>query len=496
MVAFVIASGGGDDDDNGSTRRSRRDGGRPTANERRRPPTTGRPSRPSRIPVVTVKDAKPVGGIQKIKFTKGDTIRFKVVSDTADEIHFHGYDVAQGRQGRAAASTLRVPATIEGRFVVELEDHEHADRRSRGRPVVTPRRRRAPDRGARGGPGARAARATRPRTAWSASRTCRSRAGCSRGRRRSCSSRRSSAWRCCGPTPRLQDVAERRRFDVPRALEVLFGALGVAFFVFCVYAGFAGTQAATANILPTIIYVFFWVGIPFVSVLFGDVFRAVNPWLAIGKAPAGSSGARGAAGGRRRAAGLPGVAGPLAGGARRPGLRVGRAGLRQQGRPVAAGDDGARLRGGAAGRDERSTASSRGRTRGDAFGVYFGMFARISPLHWRDRGLSRAPVLGGAPKLTAVAGHGRAAVHHDRHDVASTASRRARRGTRSCPHLQDFFGSLGLNAEHALEMGGHGRHRRHVLLHRGALPARRDGHAHGRRQARPRASCRARSSTR
>ena len=29
-------------------------------------------------------------------------------------------------------------------------------------------------------------------------------------------------------TPRLQDVVERRRFDVPRALEVLFGALGVA----------------------------------------------------------------------------------------------------------------------------------------------------------------------------------------------------------------------------------------------------------------------------
>src|ERR1700754_2011882 len=52
-------------------------------------------------------------------------------------------------------------------------------------------------------------------------------------------------------TPRLQDVTERRRFDVPLALEMIAGALGVAAFVFVVYAGFAGTQAATANIEPT-----------------------------------------------------------------------------------------------------------------------------------------------------------------------------------------------------------------------------------------------------
>src|SRR5437588_373986 len=36
------------------------------------------------------------------------------------------------------------------------------------------------------------------RTAWSGGRTFRSRAGCSRGPRRWCSSRRSSASRCCG----------------------------------------------------------------------------------------------------------------------------------------------------------------------------------------------------------------------------------------------------------------------------------------------------------
>jgi hypothetical protein len=39
----------------------------------------------------------------------------------------------------------------------------------------------------------------------------------------------------------------------------------------------------TRNLLPTLVFVLFWVGIPFVSLLFGDVFRAFNPWLAIGR---------------------------------------------------------------------------------------------------------------------------------------------------------------------------------------------------------------------
>ena len=32
------------------------------------------------------------------------------------------------------------------------------------------------------------------------------------------------------------------------------------------------------------VYVGFWVGIPFASLLFGDVFRLLSPWRAIGRA--------------------------------------------------------------------------------------------------------------------------------------------------------------------------------------------------------------------
>jgi hypothetical protein len=97
VVALVIASSGGSDD--GGTRDS------------------------GAADVVTVKDARPVGGVQRLKYTKGGTIHFTVRSDTADEIHFHGYDKHQDVKAGGQV-VFDVPATIEGRFVVELEDHK------------------------------------------------------------------------------------------------------------------------------------------------------------------------------------------------------------------------------------------------------------------------------------------------------------------------------------------------------------------------------------
>jgi hypothetical protein len=86
------------------------------------------------------------------------------------------------------------------------------------------------------------------------------------------------------PTPRLQELRERRAFRVPRAFGPLAGALGVGFFAFMIYAGLAGEQfSAQNNLIVTIVFVTFWIGIPFASVLVGDVFRAINPWLAIAR---------------------------------------------------------------------------------------------------------------------------------------------------------------------------------------------------------------------
>ena len=69
---------------------------------------------------VVVRNAKPVGGIKAVTFKKGGTVDLTVKSDTADEVHFHGYDVHKD-VAKGGTARFRMPATIEGGFVVELE---------------------------------------------------------------------------------------------------------------------------------------------------------------------------------------------------------------------------------------------------------------------------------------------------------------------------------------------------------------------------------------
>ena len=67
-----------------------------------------------------------------------------------------------------------------------------------------------------------------------------------------------------------------------RPVEILGGAVGAALLVVVVYAGLRGTQSSTANLAPTFVYVIFWLAFVPASVLFGDLFKAFNPWRAIG----------------------------------------------------------------------------------------------------------------------------------------------------------------------------------------------------------------------
>jgi len=93
VVAYLLISSGGNDDKTGGS-------------------TT-----------VRVVDAKPDGGIEKLAFKKGDQVRFTVVSDTADEIHVHGYDLMKDVP-KGGSVSFSFKGSIEGRFVVELEDHK------------------------------------------------------------------------------------------------------------------------------------------------------------------------------------------------------------------------------------------------------------------------------------------------------------------------------------------------------------------------------------
>lgn len=87
-------------------------------------------------------------------------------------------------------------------------------------------------------------------------------------------------------TPRLEHAPVRRLMRLPVAVGVLCGAIGVALFTGLIYTGFAGVQTPTENALPTFVFVLFWVVLVPVSALLGDVFRAFNPWRAIGRAAA------------------------------------------------------------------------------------------------------------------------------------------------------------------------------------------------------------------
>lgn len=87
------------------------------------------------------------------------------------------------------------------------------------------------------------------------------------------------------PNPRLQrDVPRRRLFRLPVAADVVFGAAGLAAFCITVYAGLAGVQDALGNLAPTVIYVVFWVGLVVASVLFGNIWRVLSPWRSVARA--------------------------------------------------------------------------------------------------------------------------------------------------------------------------------------------------------------------
>lgn len=89
------------------------------------------------------------------------------------------------------------------------------------------------------------------------------------------------------PTPRLEQDDWRPlpggKGWASLPLQVLWGALGVFLLGVTIVAGYVGSGTALDNWAPTFLLITFWVGLVFASILFGDVFRAVSPWRAIGR---------------------------------------------------------------------------------------------------------------------------------------------------------------------------------------------------------------------
>lgn len=80
------------------------------------PRTAGAP----KAPTLVVRDGQPAGGVRKFRFDQGGTIDLTVRSDSAQDVHLHGYDVHRMVPAGGSAR-FRVPARIEGVFELELE---------------------------------------------------------------------------------------------------------------------------------------------------------------------------------------------------------------------------------------------------------------------------------------------------------------------------------------------------------------------------------------
>jgi hypothetical protein len=130
VVAYVVISGGSDDGTKDATQPAST---QPAATQSTESTDTSEtdtsetttatePAPPPAPPTVRVVNAKPQGGVKKLTFNKGDQIRFRIVSDTADEIHVHGYDLMKD-VAKGGSVTFSFKGSIDGRFVVELEGH-------------------------------------------------------------------------------------------------------------------------------------------------------------------------------------------------------------------------------------------------------------------------------------------------------------------------------------------------------------------------------------
>jgi hypothetical protein len=89
-------------------------------------------------------------------------------------------------------------------------------------------------------------------------------------------------------TPQLARHAQGRSLGralgavvLSRPLTVAVQALSVALFVVVFAAALLGTTREFENLAPTWIYVVFWLGLPLLSALLGDVWRVLSPWRAI-----------------------------------------------------------------------------------------------------------------------------------------------------------------------------------------------------------------------
>ena len=255
------------------------------------------------------------------------------------------------------------------------------------------------------------------------------------------------------PEPRLTRESFRALPRLSRVVrswpvQLLCGAAGTFLLGLTVWAGLEGTQTSTANFAPTFVYVIFWLGLVGASVLLGNVFKAFNPWRALGRAVSWVA---------RTAARAP-MPAPLSY-PERLGHWPAAAGIFLFAALELVVSDGDAPRTVAIAALAYSVVQFVGMAlygveewseRGDAFGVYFGLFARIAPWGERDGVVGLRPPLAGLAGFRALPGTV-ALLAVMIGSVTFDGAAEAPLWTGIAPDISDFFQSLGLSPEKALE---------------------------------------------
>jgi hypothetical protein len=201
------------------------------------------------------------------------------------------------------------------------------------------------------------------------------------------------------PRPRLENPGWKPlpggigRVLGSRAVEVICGAIGVAVLALILVSGYDGPDTPLDNFEPTFIFIIFWVGLVFASVLFGDLFRAFNPWRAIGRVLFRGHSLRAypESFGRWPAA-------------------IGLLGFTWIELGSGWGEEPATLANAVAGYSVLTLVfmgvygTDAWSRYGEAFSVYFNLFSRMSVFETRDRVVGTRPFLGGLPRLDPVPG--------------------------------------------------------------------------------------------
>jgi hypothetical protein len=118
IVAVVVLTGG--DDDSSDSGEQAAATATPTATATAEPQEAAPEATPTPEPTPKPPPLLRAGRVTKLKATEGETVRFRVRSDTDEEIHVHAYDI---ERAVPAGKTVNVSfkATITG--IVEIEFH-------------------------------------------------------------------------------------------------------------------------------------------------------------------------------------------------------------------------------------------------------------------------------------------------------------------------------------------------------------------------------------